>query len=223
MQVVVTGAGSELGQQLLRALVAGASLRRFDGTLAPLRRVLGVDRAQPSALFVDERVEYVRGDFEQPRFLARMMGAATDSVFHLAALGAGQGTGADADGLDLALARSVDATRCLIDACQFQPTPPRLVFAGLLGLRSAPGDVPRTIEGVCVDVCETLLVEAARRGIIDLCSVRLPAPGQVEASLADTARAAAALLEAHELRDRSPAQRIVEMDGGGILRATSGD
>lgn len=89
MQVVVTGAGTALGQALLQAIAVRGALRRGDGDPVPVRRIIAVDRTQPAALYVDARIEYVRGDYEQPRFLARMMGASTDSVFHLSALGAG--------------------------------------------------------------------------------------------------------------------------------------
>jgi nucleoside-diphosphate-sugar epimerase len=213
MQIVVTGACSDLGQALLRAIVARAQLHRTDGVLAPVARVLGVDRSQPAELFVDERIEYVRAQFEQPRFLARVMGAATDAIFHLSTRSAAANIAADIDGLELAWQRSVDTTRALLDACRFQPVPPRVVHAGRAGLRAAAADVPPDIEAACIDLCETVLVESARMGLVDLRSVRLPAA-------LGAAAAAQALLEAHEWGGPAPALRIFELGQGGALRQT---
>ena len=212
MQVVVTGASTDLGQELLRAIVERGALRRSDGSAAPVRRLLAVDRVQSVAMYVHDQIEYVRGDYEQPRFLARMMGAARDCVFHLSALGAGAGIDGGAEGIDLALLRSVDTTRALLDACRFQMHPPRLVFAGMSGLRSKANAVPESTDAICVDICESLLVECARRGIVDLRSVRLPGAG---ATTLDLAQSAAALLEAHDRPATVPAVQIIEGDAGG--------
>ncbi len=174
MQVVLTGAAGALGQALLRAIAARGSLLRADGLVAPVRRVIAVDRTQPAALFLDPRIEYVRGDYEQPRFLARMMGAMTDSVFHLSALGAGTDELGQAQDLDTALLLSLDTTRALLDACGFQAAPPVLVFASTLAARAQSGSLPATTEGVCAALCELLLMESSRRRIIDLRCLRLP-------------------------------------------------
>ena len=61
MQVVVIGGAGVLGQALLKAIVARGVLTRSDGVPAPVRRVIAVDRSQPPRLFVEARVEYVRG------------------------------------------------------------------------------------------------------------------------------------------------------------------
>ncbi len=179
MQIVVTGACTALGQALLRAIVERAALTRAaDGVAVPVRRVIAVDRRQPAALFVDARVEYVCGNFEQARFLARVMGTATDSIFHCSALGAAAGAGPALDDLDQALLYGLDTTRALLDACQFQSTQARLVLASsrhaLPPAGAAPGTAPATADGVCLALCETYLVECARRGLVDLRTVRLP-------------------------------------------------
>jgi len=211
VQVVVTAAGTPLGQALLRALAARGSLQRPGGEQTPLKRIIGVDRSQPSELFLDERVEYVRGEYAQPRFLARMMGACTDSVFHLAAWAAAEGAGADAEGLESALVRSWDTTHSLADACRLQSFPPRLVFAGRAGLRARAGDIPASTEAVCAGVCESLLAEAARIGLFDLRSVRLPAPCRPGEDPLRLARWSEALIAAHELAAVHPAVQVVDV------------
>ena len=174
MQLVVTGACSVLGQALLRAIVARGSLSTSVGGPVPVQRIIAVDRTQPARLYVEPRVEYVCGNFEQSRFLARVMGTATDSIFHLAPLGAAAGIGGNLEDLDLALMRSLDTTRSLVDACQFQSAQPRLVLASAAAARHDPGAPPATVEGVCSALCELFLLECARRGYVDLRGVRLP-------------------------------------------------
>lgn len=185
MQLVVTGACSVLGQELLRAIVARGALSC--GALAartPVRRIIAVDRSQHAALFIDDRIEYVRGNYEQPRFLARMMGIATDSVFHLGSVAAGVAApapapddpqaDADADVLDDALLYSLDTTRVLLDACRLQTLAPRLVLATAAPASRRAGMLPASTDEACAAICELLVIESARHGITDARSVRLP-------------------------------------------------
>jgi nucleoside-diphosphate-sugar epimerase len=174
MQIVVTGACSVLGQAVLRAIVARDVLLGSLGAPVPVRRIIAVDRTQPARLFVEPRVEYVCGNFEQSRFLARVMGTATDSIFHLAPLGATAGIGGQLEDLDLALMRSLDTTRSLVDACQFQSAQPRFVLASAAAARQEGGSPPATVEGICCAMCELFLIECARRAYVDLRGVRLP-------------------------------------------------
>jgi len=174
MQLVVTGACSLLGQALLRAIVARGVLSTSVGGPVAVQRIIAVDRTQPARLYVEPRVEYVCGNFEQSRFLARVMGTATDSVFHLAPLGAAAGIGSQLEDLDLALMRSLDTTRSLVDACQFQSAQPRLVLASAAAARHDADVPPASVEGVCSALCELFLFECARRGYVDLRGVRLP-------------------------------------------------
>ncbi len=234
MQVVVTAAGSALGQAVLRALAARDALCRAEGGPVPIRRIIAVDRVQPPGLFLDARIEYVRGDYEMSRFLARMMGTITDSVFHLAALGAGiTESGAPAD-LDTALLHSLDTTRALLEACSYQTAIPKLILASTTDAHTERGVMPLDTNGVCAALCELVLLESYRRGVIDLRSVRLPClagdgssaaaialhsqlqelaagrapPGTGEALTAvpvlGLAQAAEVLLEAHELSGATP-------------------
>jgi len=243
VQLVVTGACSALGQALLRTLAARGTLSRADGEPVAITRVIAVDRVQPAALFLDPRIEYVRGDYELPRFLARMMGTITDSVFHLSALGAGLDEAGRPADLEAALLGSVDTTRALLDACGFQSAPPKLVFASAMQARMDGGRLPAGTDGVCAALCELLLIECHRRAIIDLRCVRLPclvgdrstaqaillekllAPYAMHAPQADASartpfpvlhlsRAASALVQAHELAySATEAERVMDEPG----------
>ena len=233
MQIVVTGGGTVLGQALLRALAARGALVRGAGAPVPVQRIIAVDRHQPPSLFVHPLVEYVCGNFEQGRFLSRMMGTVIDSVFHLSALAAAAAAGPQFDDLEQMLLFSLDTTRALLDACQHQSGQPRLVFASTLEVHHGPDTAPRSADGICAALCELYLVECARRAVIDLRSVRLPcivgngssaAALALDALLAQTPvgdvpaedafsdmalihpdAAAAALLAAHELPRTFPA------------------
>ena len=247
MQIVVIAGATPLGQALLRAIVARAVLVRGSGAPVAVQRILAVDRRQPASLYVHPLVEYVCGNFEQPRFLARMMGTATDSVFHLGALYA-VAPGTQFEDLERALLYSLDTTRALVDACQYQGAQARVVLASSLAVHHAPDAAPQGTEGICAALCEHYLVECARRGYIDLRSVRLPAisgaghgaapagpapaPGAAEAAATTgaatdvapgvLAAAAAALLEAHELARPFPvAAQLLDAPAGPLAWAAA--
>jgi D-erythronate 2-dehydrogenase len=211
LQVVVTGGGGALGQALVRAIAQKQTLVGPGGAGVPVDRILAVDRIQPPGLFLDARLEYVRAEYEQPRFLARMMGINTASFFHLAPVDEGGESDEPApadrsaalDALEHALAVSIDATRALLDACRHQAVLPRLVHAGYA---PAPdGALPQTTRATCAAISELLAWEAARQGLVDVRCVRLPL------SPIDAQRAAQALIDAHELAvDAQRVARIVD-------------
>lgn len=174
MQIVVTAGATPFGQALLRALVAHAGFPGPDGARRPVAHILSVDHVQPGRLFVDERIDYVRGEYEQPRFLARVMGACTDGVFHLAGLGAATGPRGDGVGLEVAFLHSVDLTRALLDACSYQPAPPVVVSVASGFARAGAGGLPEESDDACAALCELILLEGARRKVVDLRCVRLP-------------------------------------------------
>ena len=159
---------------MLRAIAARGALARGAGQSTAVQRIIAVDRTQPATLFLDRRIEYVRGDYEQPRFLARMMGTTTDSIFHLAALGAGIGSEQAPADLEVALLHSFDTTRALLQACRYQSLPPKLVLASSMDAGPHAGPWPQATDGLCAALCELLVVEAARRRIVDARCVRLP-------------------------------------------------
>ena len=209
MQVLVTAAGSAFGQHFLAALVRAGSLQRGDGLRMPVRRILAVDRHQPPGLFVHEHVEYVRGELELPRFLSHVMGTITDSVFHLAVaqeLAPARpaerrreilpASHASYQALEEELTLSFDTTRRLLEACSFQAIPPKFVLgsgaqAGIAAAGERLGDPEG--KGVHLALCEMLVVDGARRGLIDARCARLDA---ISPEAFD--EAAARLLRAHD-------------------------
>jgi nucleoside-diphosphate-sugar epimerase len=181
MQIVVIGGAGVLGQALLRAIVARGVLTRGDGAPAPVRRVIAVDRSQPSRLFVEARVEYVRADPSVPRLLQTVMGSATDSVFHAWDSGAGAAHSTPSFAL-------ADSLRELFEACHRQAGRPKVVLASSFAAEGGPDraaeasrGLPPSQDGLTALVGELLLEEATRRGEVDGRTLRLPmiagAPG----------------------------------------------
>lgn len=220
MQVVITGAGSAFGQRLLRTLVATGTLVRTDGQRRPIERIIAADSVQPGELFLDDRIEYVRGDLALPHFLARMMGTLTDSVFHLVS------HEEPAPRATTMVGGEVDLSIGLEDVARM-PTP---TFAGLEGASIAnPSllahkrlehelerslDVARMLAEACSfqqmpprvvyfedypgagageRMSALLLGEAGRLGIVRASGVRLE-----QSPLVDADGAAMALLRAHD-------------------------
>jgi len=179
MQVVVVGGSGVLGQALLRAIVARGVLTRSDGSPAPVRRVIAVDRTQLPRLFVDPCVEYVRADLSTPRLLATVMGTVTDSVFH-AWDGADRAGGGETPSFAL-----IDSLRDLFAACVRQASRPKVVLASSYAAAStftagehgqrpgAGGELPASQAGLTALVGELLLTEAVRRGNLDGRALRL--------------------------------------------------
>jgi nucleoside-diphosphate-sugar epimerase len=167
MQVVVVGGAGVLGQALLRAVVARGVLTRSDGSLAPVRRVIAVDRTQLPRLFVDPCVEYVRADLSSPRLLSTVMGTVTDSVFHAWDGGDRVEGGREAPSFVL-----IDSLRDLFAACALQSTRPKVVLASSYAAAVGPG-FPGSREGLTALVGELLLTDAVRRCGLDGRALRL--------------------------------------------------
>ena len=104
-----------------------------------------------------------------------------DLVFHLAAAVSGE---CEAD-LDLGLRSNVDSTRAMLDALR-EAGKPRLVFSSSVAVFGGDSDlplprvihddtlpVPQTSYGIQKFICEQLVADYTRRGLIDGRSVRL--------------------------------------------------
>jgi nucleoside-diphosphate-sugar epimerase len=170
MRVVITGGCGFLGRRVALRL-----LERSD-----IDDLVLFDNA-PSALPLpeDTRLRLVVGDIADRETVGGVLGPATASVFHLAAVVSGQ---AEAD-TDLGYRVNLDGTRAVLDACRALGTCPRVVFASSLAvyggeLPSAVVDetplTPQTSYGTQKAIGELLVNDYSRKGFVDGRAVRLP-------------------------------------------------
>jgi D-erythronate 2-dehydrogenase len=177
MRILVTGGAGMIGTKLAQQLARAGSLggRSID-------HLLLADLAEPETqLTAGFDVETVVADLSRPEVASRLVSERPETIFHLAAVVSGE---AEED-LDKGYRVNVDGTRCLLDAVRALGGDyrPRLVFASSIAVFGAPlpdviGDdfrtVPRTSYGTQKAICELLLTDYTRRGVVDGVAIRLP-------------------------------------------------
>lgn len=177
-RVLLTGASGFLGATLARRLLAGP-FAVGGGDPAAVAALHAVDLVEPPAdLSSDPRVVPHVGDLRAA--LERVPDV--DLVLHLAGV---VSSAAEAD-LDLGLRDNLDATRALLAWCGGRPTPPVLVFTSSLAVygtdpHGPPLGVvdddtlprPQSSYGTQKFMCEQLVADYTRRGLVRGRSVRL--------------------------------------------------
>jgi nucleoside-diphosphate-sugar epimerase len=171
MKVLITGGAGFLGTRVARTLLSRGHLSGH-----PLTQLVLADLAPPAGdVASDDRVQARTGALlDQCKSLG---GETFDLVFHLASAVSAE---CEAD-LDLGL-RST--TRALLDGLRGQGT--RLVFSSSVAVFGGDDDlpmprvihddtlpVPQTSYGIQKFVCEQLIADYSRRGLLDGRSVRL--------------------------------------------------
>lgn len=172
IDVLVTGAGGFIGQVLVRRLLRDG----LDGQ--PIGRLVAVDLSLRE-LPEDSRLQRVEGSIADPGVLGRALAAAVQNVFHLASV---PGGAAEKDP-ELGRCVNLDATLNLLDRLHAQGHAPRFVFASTIAVygQSLPERVdedtavaPALSYGAHKLASEILIADAARRGWVQACSLRLP-------------------------------------------------
>lgn len=171
MRVLITGGGGFIGAHL-------ADLLRERGELGGRR--IGALALADQALPETAGETAIRGDLTQPAVMAKVATFRPDVVFHLAAVPGG------ASEADYALGRRVnlDASLSLFEALAASGTRPTVVYASSIAVYGT--DLPDLVTpktplrppltyGAHKQVCEILLADFTRRGLLDGRSVRLPA------------------------------------------------
>lgn len=171
-RILVTGANGFLGRRLVRRLLADG----LGGV--PVGRLVLSDLAF-DAPARDPRLQRYEGSISDAGQLERMLAQPVDGVFHLA------GVPADIAEREPEAGRRVnlDATLRLLKLLGRQAAAPRLVFASSVAVlgntQREPIDEgtlpqPASSEGAQKLAAEVLIADAARRGAVNACSLRLP-------------------------------------------------
>ena len=176
MHILISGAAGFLGQRLLHRLVArrelcGQAITRF--TL-----VDQVEAALPQA--ADMACESQALDITAPGAWDTALAGRPDVIYHLAAVV----SAAAEEDLDLGMAVNFDATRALLEGCRAHGlSATRLVMAS--SVAAYGGELPDVLDdmtalqpqnsyGVQKAMCELLIHDYSRRGLIDGRVLRLP-------------------------------------------------
>ncbi|MGO2146630.1 NAD-dependent epimerase/dehydratase family protein, partial [Halomonas sp.] len=169
MHILITGAAGFLGQRLLHRLISRKELCSH-----PITHLTLVDQTQaavPDAPDITIRNDAV--DITAPDALGSALDRKPDVIFHLAAV---VSSAAEAD-LDLGMAVNFDATRTLLEGCRArQLNKTRLVMASSVAayggdlpdvLDDMTASQPQTSYGTQKAMCELLINDYSRRGLID--------------------------------------------------------
>ncbi|SFH28283.1 D-erythronate dehydrogenase [Modicisalibacter xianhensis] len=176
MHVLITGAAGFLGQRLTRTL-----LERGEVNGKVLTRLTLIDQVAPVPPSDDTvRLDCRAMDITRPGALDSLLGERPEAIYHLAAV---VSAAAEAD-LDLGMTVNFDATRSLLEGCRAAGlAETRLIMASSVAVYG--GELPDTLDdmtaltpqssyGTQKAMCELLINDYSRRGLVDGCVLRLP-------------------------------------------------
>jgi nucleoside-diphosphate-sugar epimerase len=166
-----------VGRKLTERLLRDGRLGKHDITRMTLQDVV----APPKPANASIPIKIVTSDFADAGTAAPLVAERPDVIFHLAAIVSGE---AEAE-FDKGYRINLDGTRHLIDAIRALGGgyKPRLVFTSSIAVFGAPfpekiGDeffhTPLTSYGTQKSICELLIADYTRKGLLDGISIRLP-------------------------------------------------
>ena len=176
MHILILGAAGMVGRKLTEQLLRDGRLGKQDITKMTLQDVVAPTKPATSI-----PVNVVASDFADAGAAAPLIAERPDVIFHLAAIVSGE---AEAE-FDKGYRINMDGTRYLIDAIRSVggSYKPRLVFTSSIAVFGAPcpekiGDeffhTPLTSYGTQKSICELLINDYSRKGLLDGISIRLP-------------------------------------------------
>jgi D-erythronate 2-dehydrogenase len=177
MHILVTGAAGMVGRKLTRQLARDGHLGGREITRLTMIDVVAPER--PAGF--SGATDLMATDLSTPGEAEKAVAGRPDVVFHLAAIVSGE---AESD-FDKGYGVNLDGTRLLLEAVR-KAGPgyrPRFVFTSSIGVFGAPfpdsipddfHTTPMTSYGTQKAICELLLADYTRRGILDGIGIRLP-------------------------------------------------
>ena len=175
MHILITGAAGMIGRKLTGRLVKDASL---NGKSIDRLTLVDVVAPEKPAGF-SGAVELSASDLSAPGIAAKTIANKPDVIFHLAGVVSGE---AETD-FEKGYRVNLDGTRALLEAVRAAAYKPKIVFTSSIAVygapfpRSIPDDfhlTPLTSYGTQKAICELLLADYSRRGILDGVGIRLP-------------------------------------------------
>jgi D-erythronate 2-dehydrogenase len=177
MHILITGAAGMIGRKLTDRLVKDRGLNG-----KPVSRLTLIDIVAPSkpAGFAGE-VVLAAADLSMTGAADKAIENRPEVIFHLAAIVSGE---AELD-FDKGYRVNLDGTRALIDAIRKlgEGYHPKLVFTSSIAVFGAPYPetipdefhlTPLTSYGTQKAICELLIADYTRRGVLDGVGIRLP-------------------------------------------------
>ena len=178
MHILILGAAGMVGRKLTERLLRDGHLGKREITRMTLQDVVAPAKARQRTHSDQHRGT---SDFADAGTAAPLIAHRPEVIFHLAAIVSGE---AEAE-FDKGYRINLDGTRHLIDAIRAVGGgyKPRLVFTSSIAVFGAPfpdkiGDeffhTPLTSYGTQKSICELLINDYTRKGLLDGISIRLP-------------------------------------------------
>jgi nucleoside-diphosphate-sugar epimerase len=177
MHILITGAAGMIGRKLIERLTVDRALNG-----QPIEKLTLLDVVAPSrpAGFSDH-VKTRTGDLADPAVAAKAISERPDVIFHLAGVVSGE---AELD-LEKGYHVNLDGTRSLLEAIRKTGDgyKPRVIFTSSIAVFGAPFPhaipdefhlTPLTSYGAQKVMCEQLLADYTRKGILEGVGIRLP-------------------------------------------------
>ena len=175
MHILITGAAGMIGRKLTARLVKDGGLNG-----KPIDRLTLIDVVAPEkpANF-SGKVDLSASDLSAPGIAAKTVAGKPEVIFHLAGVVSGE---AETD-FEKGYRVNLDGTRALWEAIRAAAYKPKVVFTSSIAVygapfpRSLPDDfhlTPLTSYGTQKAICELLLADYSRRGILEGVGIRLP-------------------------------------------------
>src|SRR5438270_1479025 len=177
MHILITGAAGMIGRKLIEQLVVDRALNG-----QPIEKLTLMDIVAPTrpAGFSD-RVKVRTGDLADPAIAMKAVSERPDVIFHLAGVVSGE---AEVN-LEKGYHVNLDGTRSLLEAIRKTGDgyKPRVIFTSSIAVFGAPFPhtipdefhlTPLTSYGAQKVMCEQMLADYTRKGILEGIGIRLP-------------------------------------------------